>query len=459
MTAPITRRPADLAELPLSALQQRIWYLCTAYQGDASPQVFIIWRMRGPLHTQEWLNAVSAVVDRHESFRTTFVMRDGQPVQVINPPNGLETELIDLTDLSEPEREEQALQIVAKRTHALLDLFNGPLVRSCLIRLGDEHHVWCFTAHHLLADGASQRILSTEVRAIYRSFVDGVTAELPELKVQYGDFALWQQTVQQPAEEADLSYWREQLTGVPLLELPTDRPRPAEKSAGAGELFHSASGELAQRIAALARARRCTTFMVLLAADAGAAVLLLRAGGHLCRLGGGRPHGGRPGAGHRPVRQHRGAARRPVRRPDLRGVAGADPHSGDRGATPAERAVQPGRGRAEPASHSQPDPAVPSHLQHAARQRRQGQGGPGRAADRGLPARSRQDAARPGHRRVAAEREGVQDRLPLRRHAVRRQHGGRDGRALRAAAGRRGRPPRRPPVGVVAPIVIEASGG
>jgi hypothetical protein len=266
VTAPITRRPADLAELPLSALQQRIWYLCTAYAGDASPQVFMIWRMRGPLRTQEWRNAVGAVVDRHESFRTTFTMRDGQPAQVINPPHGLETELIDLTHLTEPEREEQAAQIVAGRTHALLDLLGGPLVKSSLIRLGEEHHVWCFTAHHLLADGASQRILASEVRAMYRSFVDDIPLDLPELKVQYGDFALWQQTVQQPAEEADLGYWREQLAGVPLLDLPTDRPRPAEKSAGAGELFHSAGGELAQRIAGLARARRCTPFMVLLAA-------------------------------------------------------------------------------------------------------------------------------------------------------------------------------------------------
>ncbi len=266
MTAPITRRPAGLTELPLSALQQRIWYLCTAYRGDASPQVFMIWRMRGPLRTQEWRNAVAAVIDRHESFRTTFVMRDSRPAQVINPPAGFETELIDLTHLPEPEREEQAAQIVAGRTHALLDLLGGPLVRSCLIRLGDEHHVWCFTAHHLLADGASQRILAREVRATYRSFVEGLPPELPELKVQYGDFAVWQQTVQQPAEEADLGYWREQLAGVPLLDLPTDRPRPAEKSAGAGELFHSADGELAQRIAALARANRCTAFMVLLAA-------------------------------------------------------------------------------------------------------------------------------------------------------------------------------------------------
>jgi hypothetical protein len=266
VTAPITRRPPELAELPLSALQQRIWYLCTAYRGDASPQVFMIWRMKGPLRIQEWKDAVGAVADRHESLRTTFVVRDGEPAQVVNPPGGLETELIDLTHLPEDEREEQAGQIVAKRTHALLDLVGGPLVRSCLIRLADEHHVWCFTTHHLLADGASQRILAQEVRAAYRSFVDGVALDLPPLKVQYGDFALWQRTVQQPAEEADLGYWREQLAGTAMLDLPTDRPRPAEKSAGAGELFHSASGELAQRIAELARARRCTPFMVLLAA-------------------------------------------------------------------------------------------------------------------------------------------------------------------------------------------------
>ncbi len=266
MTAPITRRPAGLAELPLSSLQQRIWFLCTQYTGDASPQVFIIWRIRGELDTTGWRDAVSAVADRHESLRTSFVLRDGAPAQVVNPPRGLATDLIDLTGLPEPQREEQAAQLVAGRTHALLDLVEGPLVRSSLIKLGDTHHVWCFTIHHLLADGASARIIANEVRAFYRSFVDATVPEVPELKVQYGDFALWQQTVQAPTQEADLAYWREQLTGVPLLELPTDRPRPPEKKAGSGEVYHSAGPELAQRITELARENRCTPYMVLLAA-------------------------------------------------------------------------------------------------------------------------------------------------------------------------------------------------
>ena len=265
MTAQITPRPAGLAEVPLSSLQQRIWFLCTQYRGDASPQVFMIWRIRGGLDVATWREAVSAVVDRHESLRTSFLLREGTPVQVVNPPRGLVTDLVDLTHLPERESEEQAAQLVSGRTHALLDLIEGPLVRSLLIRLGDTHHVWCLTVHHLLADGASARILSHEVRAGYHCLVEGVPPDLPELTVQYADFALWQQTVQAPGQEADLAYWREQLAGVPLLDLPTDRPRPPEKTAGSGEVYHRAGPELAQQIAELARAQRCTAFMVLLA--------------------------------------------------------------------------------------------------------------------------------------------------------------------------------------------------
>jgi hypothetical protein len=264
--ASIARRPAGLVELPLSALQERIWFLCTAYTGTASPILFLVWRIHGPLRTDAWLRAVSAVVNRHESLRTAFPLRDGGPVQVVGPPDGLDTDVVDLRGVPGAEREERAAELVLARTHALLDLVRGPLVRSCLIRLADEHHVWCFTMHHLLADGASLRILTREVRTLYQSFVDGAGPALPELPVQYGDFALWQQTAQRVAEERDLRYWRERLAGVPVLDLPTDRPRPPEKGVHSVEVFHPMSGDLARRVTRFASTQRCTPFMVLLAA-------------------------------------------------------------------------------------------------------------------------------------------------------------------------------------------------
>lgn len=265
-TPTITRRPAELTELPLSALQQRIWFLCTAYTGDASPILFLVWRIKGTLVIDAWTRAASAVVDRHESLRIAFRQRDGGPVQVVAPPDGIVTDFVDLTDLPEEEREARADQLVVARTHALLDLAGGPLVRSALLRLADDHHVWCFTMHHLLADGTSLRIVTREMRALYESFVEGKPADLPPLPVQYGDFSVWQQTLAREAEEADLRFWAERLRGVPPLDLPTDHPRPAEKSVSSAEVYYPMSGDLARAVTQVARGVRCTPFMVLLAA-------------------------------------------------------------------------------------------------------------------------------------------------------------------------------------------------
>ncbi|GAA1394011.1 condensation domain-containing protein [Catellatospora coxensis] len=252
-----------MRHLPLSALQQRFWYLCTAYPGDASPILVLNWRLRGPLDVPAWQAAVSAVVDRHESLRTGFVHRDGEPVQVVLPPAGIDTELVDLSGLPEDERDTRAAELLSARTHRLLDLTADPLVGSCLLRLADDHHVWCFTMHHLLADGASLRIVGREIRAGFAAALDGAKPDLPDLELQYGDFALWQAEQDQAG---DLAYWRERLAGAPQLQLPTDLPRPAEKSAHSAEHLHQMSPELAGAVVELSRSARCTPFMVLLAA-------------------------------------------------------------------------------------------------------------------------------------------------------------------------------------------------
>lgn len=250
-----------MRELPLSALQQRFWYLCTAYPGDASPILFLAWRMRGPLDVEAWRGAVGAVVDRHESLRTGFAVRDGSPVQLVLPPAGIDTEVIDIGEVPGAERDARADELVVARTHRLLDLTTDPLVGSTLIRLADDDHVWCFTMHHLLSDGASLRIVSNEIRQAY---LMGTPSAFPELKLQYGDFAEWQHQ-NEAAEADDLVYWKERLSGVPPIELPTDHPRPQVKAASSAELIHHMGPELAKRIIELSRSARCTPFMVLLA--------------------------------------------------------------------------------------------------------------------------------------------------------------------------------------------------
>ncbi len=244
-----------MKEMPLSLLQQRFWYLCTSYPGDTSPILFLAWRVRGALDPEQWARNVSEVVNRHESLRTGFTLRDDQPVQVIYPPVGIDTDLIDLRHLPEEKREDEAMRLVAARTHTLLDLTHDPLVTSCLLRLADDYHVWCFTMHHLVSDGASLRIVGREMRTLAGG------GQLAPLAIQYGDFA-----AAQASDPEHLQYWVDRLQHVPPLDLPTDHPRPAAKGTKSGEVFHQMDAELGAGVTRLARAIRGTPFMVLLAA-------------------------------------------------------------------------------------------------------------------------------------------------------------------------------------------------
>jgi hypothetical protein len=144
---------------PLSALQRRMWHLCTSYEGTSSPIVVIARRLRGRLDVERFMRAVAQVVDRHDSLRTVFGLEAGEPVALARPPGNFVTELLTGHD---------PVEAVEQQSTALLDLFEGPLVSSRLLRLADDDHVWCFTVHHLLADGGSATIIENEVAALYR---------------------------------------------------------------------------------------------------------------------------------------------------------------------------------------------------------------------------------------------------------------------------------------------------
>ncbi|HCT77883.1 MAG TPA: hypothetical protein DGT23_15090, partial [Micromonosporaceae bacterium] len=217
-----------------------MWHLCTSYPGTSSPIVVLAWRIRGPLDTAVFSRAVSDVVDRHESLRTLFTVKDGEPYLVIGDPTGLTTSLVDSHD---------AEALVTSQSMALLDLERGPLVASRLIRLSHDVHVWCLTIHHLLADGGSAAILENEVAALYRG------ESLPPAP-----------TVTWEPDPEGLQWWIRHLTGVPVLQLPCDLPRPPEKGTRAANLDHFLDAELASRLEQLARAERSTLFMVLLTA-------------------------------------------------------------------------------------------------------------------------------------------------------------------------------------------------
>jgi len=225
---------------PLSALQRRMWHLCTSYPGTSSPIVVIAKRIRGPLDVARFMDSVAGVVDRHESLRTVFALQQGEPFQVAGPPGAFATELVHTDD---------AHSAVEEQSTALLDLYHGPLVRSRLLRLTDNDHVWCFTIHHLLADGASATIIENEVAALYSG------ESLPSVpEVAWED------------DPEALRWWVEELAGVPVLWLPADMPRPPHKGTRAACHDEFLDLQLARDVEELARAHRGTPFMVLLTA-------------------------------------------------------------------------------------------------------------------------------------------------------------------------------------------------
>ncbi|MBB5872572.1 hypothetical protein F4553_006006 [Allocatelliglobosispora scoriae] len=254
-------------EFPLSLHQRRMWYLCTAYEGTASPIVYLANRFTGPLDVVAMGLAVDAVVARHGALRTRFTVTPDGPRQLVAAPAGLPTEFVDVSADDAPLT--RANELVAELTGALLDLAGGgPLVRSRLIRIGADDHVWCFAVHHILADGASAAIADGEVAEFYRAAVTGTAPRLPAAPMGYGEFALWQAGGGGGATDDDLRYWRKQLGGVLPLELPTDTPRPAVKSTRTDQVDRPLDLELTTELERFARAERSTLFMVLVTAFA-----------------------------------------------------------------------------------------------------------------------------------------------------------------------------------------------
>jgi amino acid adenylation domain-containing protein len=253
--------------LPLSFAQQRLWFLDQLQPGSPLYNAPVALRFSGDLDVAVLERALSEVVRRHESLRTTFAEAGGQPVQIINPPAPLTLRVEDLNHLGEAEREAEVRRLSEEEAQQPFDLGAGPLLRARLLRLSDEQHVLLFTLHHINTDGWSMGVLVREVTRLYEAYLKGAESPLAELTIQYADFAVWQrQWMSGEVLERELNYWRQQLEGAPpVLELPTDRPHPAVRSfAGARHSF-LLSEELTEGLRRLSREEGATLFMTLLA--------------------------------------------------------------------------------------------------------------------------------------------------------------------------------------------------
>ncbi|HEX8145224.1 MAG TPA: condensation domain-containing protein [Pyrinomonadaceae bacterium] len=265
---PIVPIPRDAPELPLSFAEQRLWFLDQYEPGSATYNESAVVRLKGRFNLEAMERAITEIARRHETLRTTFETVDGMPVRVIAPASSLSLAVDDLRALPAGEREAESERLATLEAQRPFDLARGPLLRFNLLRLGEEDHVVVLTMHHIISDWWSVGVFLREVAALYEAFSGGRPSPLPELPVQYADYAAWQRDwLQSDALKSQLSYWQRQLGGsLPVLDLPTDRPRPAIQTfRGATQTFTlplSLSGDLK----ALGLDQRVTLFMLLLAA-------------------------------------------------------------------------------------------------------------------------------------------------------------------------------------------------
>ena len=253
---------------PLSFAQERLWFLDRLQPGSASYNVPAALRLRGALDVRALERSLSAIVQRHETLRTVFAQGPAGPVQVIDRFGVFALPLSDLSALEDAEREAEVRRRAAADAARPFDLSAGPLIRASLLRLANDDHVLLLCLHHVVSDGWSLGVLFRELSILYETHREGRESPLPGLPVQYADYAVWQrEQLQGEVLDRQLAYWRDRLAGAPaLLELPTDRPRPAEQSHRGAAVPVQLPGELAERLAALARREGATLYMVLLSA-------------------------------------------------------------------------------------------------------------------------------------------------------------------------------------------------
>jgi amino acid adenylation domain-containing protein len=264
--------------LPLSFAQARLWFLDQLEPASPVYNIPLAFHLRGAVAAAALTAALGEVLRRHEALRTAFVEVDGDACQLIAPPAPFVLPVVDLAALRLPARRAAEVEVLRQREAGRpFDLARPPLLRSLLVALGEEEHALFLTLHHIAADGWSLGVLAREISALYNAVRAGRTAPepsmppisaLPELTVQYADYALWQRTWWSGgALDEQLAYWTEELAGAPdLLALPTDRPRPQLQSFRGRVVRQVLPMGLAARVAGLARAEGATLFMTLLAA-------------------------------------------------------------------------------------------------------------------------------------------------------------------------------------------------
>lgn len=266
--APSLVRAPRGKNLPLSFAQQRLWFLDQLVPNNHLYNIPGSVRLEGKLDLKVLEKVINEVFRRHEALRTRIEVEEGLPVQVIDEWEPRKLEVEDLTKLPRKEKEEKADRVVRENVETGFDLSQGPLLRVKALKLEEEEHVIVFTMHHIVSDAWSMGVFINEVAVLYEAFREGRKSPLPELNLQYADYAYWQRHYLKGEElEKHLKYWKKQLGGnLPVLDLTTDHPRHSTPSyVGATKLF-SLSAELSHSLRGLCKQEAVTLFIASLAA-------------------------------------------------------------------------------------------------------------------------------------------------------------------------------------------------
>ncbi|MEF9386894.1 non-ribosomal peptide synthase/polyketide synthase [Ralstonia solanacearum species complex bacterium KE056] len=258
---------ADRSEPPpLSFAQQRLWFLAQMEGGSEAYHIPVGLRLKGELDEDALRRSLDRIVARHEALRTCFATEDGQAVQRVAPADvGFALDHVDLQGQAD---REQALAALSEReANTPFDLEQGPLIRGCLVKLGEQEHVLLITMHHIVSDGWSQGVLARELGALYEAYLSGGEDPLPALPIQYADYAVWQRRWLEGEElQRQGAYWEQALAGAPtLLSLPTDRARPAQQDYAGGSVEVVFDETLSAGLRKLSQRHGTTLFMTVLA--------------------------------------------------------------------------------------------------------------------------------------------------------------------------------------------------
>jgi Condensation domain len=245
-----------------------LWFIDQLEGASATYNIPATLRLTGCLDVQALQQSFETIVQRHEVLRTSFQTLEGVAIQIIGAPFPMPLEILDLQPLDEAAQPIEVQRLTQEEAQQPFDLATGPLLRVKLLQLAPQEHVLLLTMHHIISDGWSIGVLVQELSSLYQAFTTDTEANLPALPIQYADFAHWQrQHLQGEVLDAHLSYWKEQLADAPpLLELPTDRPRPSVQSFKGASLPFSLTPELTERLQQLSQQTGATLFMTLLSA-------------------------------------------------------------------------------------------------------------------------------------------------------------------------------------------------